>query len=79
MPHQIANFADERMTRQEAAAYLGVSVQFLEVDVRSGRHGVPYVKVGRKVFYRRSALDQWLASCAVNPGAQAEGIPHVAG
>ena len=67
MPAYSSNFAAERMTRRQAASYLGVSIQFLEADVVSKRHCFPYFKIGRKVFYRRRDLDQWLAKCAVNP------------
>jgi len=56
------NFADERMLRPQAALYLGVSSQFLEGDVVSNRHKIPYIKVGRKVYYLKSDLDTWIKS-----------------
>ncbi len=56
------NFPDERMLRAQAASYLGVSSQFLEGDVVSNRHKIPYIKVGRKVFYLKSDLDAWVKS-----------------
>jgi excisionase family DNA binding protein len=56
------NFATERRSRKEAADYMGVSVEFLEVDVTNKRHKIPYIKVGTKVFYLKSDLDAWLLS-----------------
>jgi excisionase family DNA binding protein len=56
------NFANERRSRKEAAEYLGVSIEFLEVDVTNKRHKIPYIKVGTKVFYLKSDLDTWLMS-----------------
>lgn len=50
------------MDTRQAAAYLGVSAQFLE----GSRHyedgkGPAFHKVGRLVRYRREDLDSWLA------------------
>lgn len=60
--HPKFDFQSERMTRIQAADYIGTSVEFLEVDVVIKRHGIPYVKVGRKVFYLKSDLDSWILS-----------------
>jgi excisionase family DNA binding protein len=65
------NFADERLSRAEAAAYLGVSIPFLELDAVDHRHGVPFYKIGRKCFYRRSELDAWIAARRVSHEAVA--------
>lgn len=56
------NFADERLNRPQAAKYLGVSVGFLEQDAIHRRHGVPVVRVGGRVYYIRSELNEWLFS-----------------
>ena len=56
------NFPNERLQRSEAALYLGVSTQFLECDVVTNRHKVPYIKIGRKVYYLKSDLDAWIKS-----------------
>jgi hypothetical protein len=56
------NFAGERMSRSEAATYLGMSIEFLEVDAFRHKHGIPYIKLGRKVFYIKSDLDNWILS-----------------
>ncbi|MFY7119611.1 MULTISPECIES: helix-turn-helix domain-containing protein [Enterobacter cloacae complex] len=52
----------ERLTRAEAAAYLGVNTQTLANWAHTGKVGIPHHKVGRKVIYMRSDLDSYLAS-----------------
>ncbi len=43
-----------------AAAYIGVSENTLSVWRCVGRYAIPFVKVGRLVKYRKSALDAFL-------------------
>ncbi len=45
----------------ETAAYLGVSKDTLSVWRCVGRYNIPFIKVGRLVKYRKSALDEFLA------------------
>lgn len=53
----------ERMTRRQAADYLGVSKSFLAQDAMTGRHGVPFYKIGaRMVWYVRGELDAWMTA-----------------
>lgn len=52
----------DRLTRREAAEYLGVSLSLLAQDATSRRHGVPFYKAGRMVWYVRSELDAWTAA-----------------
>ncbi|HIF6257351.1 helix-turn-helix domain-containing protein [Enterobacter asburiae] len=52
----------ERLTRAEAAAYLGVNTQTLANWAHTGKVGIPHHKVGRKVIYMKSDLDSYLAS-----------------
>lgn len=49
----------------QAAEYLGVTPRTLEVWRCTKRYSIPYVKVGRLVRYRQSALDAFLASRTV--------------
>lgn len=53
---------DPLLTPAEASEYLGVSVDTLSVWRCVGRYGIPYVKIGRLVKYRRSALDTFINS-----------------
>lgn len=59
-------FNHDRLSRREAAEYLGLQVSTLAADVTTKRLGVPYVKLGSRVFYRRSELDQFIENCKVN-------------
>lgn len=50
------------LTREQAAAYLGLSPQTLSNWASTGRGGIPYVRVSaRAVRYRQGDLDAWLA------------------
>lgn len=50
------------LTREEAANFLGLSTQTLATWACCKRYGLPYLKIGRKVAYRRADLEKWLAS-----------------
>lgn len=54
------SFPDDRLTRDEAAEYLGVKASTLTVWASTGRYNLPFIKVGRRVYYRRADLDAWL-------------------
>lgn len=51
---------DPLLTPPEAAAYIGVTENTLSVWRCVGRYNIPFVKVGRLVKYRKSALDAFL-------------------
>lgn len=51
---------DPLLTPPEAAAYLGVTENTLSVWRCVGRYNIQFVKVGRLVKYRKSALDAFL-------------------
>ena len=57
---------DRKMTRQEAAEYLRVSVQLLAEDVCTKRYKVPFTKIGRRCIYSRDQLDQWMRANSTN-------------
>lgn len=46
----------------EAALFLGVSVATLAVWRSTGRHALPFIKVGRSVRYDQAVLSAWLES-----------------
>lgn len=56
----------------EAAEVLGVKVQTLSCWRWSGRHGLPFLKVGAAVKYRRSDLEKWLAGRSFTSTDQAD-------
>lgn len=55
--------SDERtvLPTEHAAAYLGLSPKTLET-LRTRGGGPPFLKLGRRVAYRKSDLDTWLAA-----------------
>ena len=64
--------ADQKLTRIGAAKYLGVSPSFLAVDVVNRRHGIPFIKIGRRCVYSRKMLDAYIAAHTVgnNPATK---------
>ena len=56
----------ELLDNEPAAEYLGVQPHTLEIWRCTGRYRIPYIKVGRRVKYRRADLDAWLDSRTVN-------------
>jgi excisionase family DNA binding protein len=55
----------EYMTTKQAAEYLGVSYQYLEIGRHRHRHGPPYIAMGGKgtaVRYKKSDLDEWMTN-----------------
>ena len=67
MPAQVmmAPSAPELLDTEPAANYLGLKGHTLEVWRVTGRYGLPYVRVGRRVKYKRSDLDRFLAARTV--------------
>ncbi|EKO3371311.1 helix-turn-helix domain-containing protein [Vibrio fluvialis] len=64
-----------RFNRKQAAVYLGLSEGTLAVWASTGRYQLPFVKVGRKVFYRQSDLDAFVESNVLTQTRQ--GATHV--
>ena len=58
------------MSREAAAAYLGIKPHTLAVWACTKRYGLSYVRVGRRVYYRQSTLDGWLSHRTVNLAPQ---------
>jgi len=50
----------------EAADYLQLRVNTLEIWRSTGRYGLPYIRVGRSIRYRRSDLDEFLRARTVS-------------
>lgn len=56
------SFPQDRLSNKEAANYLGIKSETLDVWRSAGRYALPFIKVGRRVFYRKSTLDAFIAS-----------------
>ena len=52
----------EILSNDDAAKYIGVTPRTLEVWRCTKRYQIPFIKVGRLVKYRKSALDAFLDS-----------------
>ena len=64
------DFRRERMTRRDAAEYLGLSESSLAQFARTGAHAIPFVRLGRKIYYVRCQLDRWLAARGAMPSVE---------
>lgn len=59
-PDKFTQVSDPLYDTAEAADYIGVKENTLTVWRCIGRYGIEYIKVGRLVKYRKSALDAFL-------------------
>lgn len=57
-----AQSVDKLFNTSEAAQYIGVTEKTLAVWRCVGRYNISFIKVGRLVKYRKSALDAFLDS-----------------
>ena len=57
--------ADRLLTRDEAAAFLGLKPQTLAAWASARRYDLPYMRVGSRARYRRSDLQMFLRSRTV--------------
>lgn len=48
------------MTNQEAATYLGTTVDSLNSMRCSGRIVIPFVRLGSRIRFRKKDLDAWI-------------------
>lgn len=58
----MTTLTEERLDTVQAAKYLGMSRGTLAVWRAEKRYKLPYIKIGGRVFYRKSALDEWINS-----------------
>jgi hypothetical protein len=61
------------MTPKAAAAYIKIEASTLAMWRSTKRYALPYVKVGRLVFYRKVHLDAFLAARTVNSSGDLQG------
>ena len=58
---KVCRFPSELLSREEAAVYLGVSIQTLAIWKSTGRYSIPVVKIGRLARYRKLDLDAFIS------------------
>lgn len=61
---------DELLNQSKAAKILGTTEKFLEAR-RTRGGGIPFIRVGRLVRYRKSDVDAWLESRRVHSTSEA--------
>jgi predicted DNA-binding transcriptional regulator AlpA len=59
------NLKTPLLTRGQAAEYLCISPSTLAVWVTTKRYDLPYVKIGGRVFYTQSDLDEFIARSTI--------------
>jgi len=52
------------LTEKELQKEYGINARTLQRE-RTVNSGIPYHKIGRRVFYRRSDIEEFLATCKV--------------
>lgn len=57
---QLINCGKATLNPAEAAELLGVNAHTLAVWRSTSRYDLPYIKIGRKIRYRVSDLENWL-------------------
>ena len=62
---------DEMITPKEAAATLGMAVVTLAKQRAEGR-GLPYIRFGRKIMYCKSAIENHLRGCVIEPSTNSK-------
>lgn len=50
----------DKLTREETAALVEVSPKTLAKWASTGRHNLPYYRTGKRVFYLRSEVEEWM-------------------
>ena len=66
MSTAVLSSPSELLSRDEAAAFLGIKSQTLSVWACTKRYRLPYVKIGSRVKYRRADLEAFLDRRTVN-------------
>lgn len=57
--------ADSLLSTRQAAEYLGLKPKTLIKDRYARQIGIPFVKMGKSVRYRRADLEKLVADCVV--------------
>lgn len=66
----VARLVCPTLDSEQSAEYIGVTAGTLNVWRCTKRYPLPYIKVGRKVRYRLSDLDAFLASRTIGESAE---------
>jgi excisionase family DNA binding protein len=69
MPDTLAN-PNELLNREQTAELIGVAASTLDQWRCYRRHGLPFIRVGRLIRYKRSQIEAWLKSRTDDGGQQ---------
>jgi excisionase family DNA binding protein len=73
-PYPVTSMRTRMLTTGDAAAYLGLSVSYLN-KMRISGGGPVFLKLSRAVRYRQEDLDAWTASRRYNSTSAIPGTP----
>jgi len=59
----------ELLSRKQAAEYLNTTPGTLNYWASTGKHNLPYYRMGTKAVYKRAELDAWLEERKVGGAA----------
>ena len=62
---ELQRFESDLLSREQAAAYLGIAVHTLAIWKSAQRYDLPVVKIGRLAKYKRSDLDAFIRNRTV--------------
>lgn len=62
---RIKSATSELLHTEQAAAFLGLSEKTLNNDRCTRKIGIPFVKIGRSIKYRRSDLEKFISDRVV--------------
>lgn len=66
MPTTSTTNPDPLLSTDASEQYTGTS-KYTLAYLRQKHEGPVYIKRGRRIFYRKSALDEWLRSLEIDP------------
>lgn len=69
--HTVTPSSRELLDENQAATLLNLKRGTLAVWRSTGRYKLPFIKVGRRVLYRRADIEEWLSSRTRTNGATA--------
>ena len=67
-----ANLSSPLLDENQAAEVLGLKPGTLSVWRCTGRHGLPFIRVGRRIRYKLADLEAWLYTRTVESTGQAD-------
>jgi hypothetical protein len=67
------NIFEDRLTPSETAAILGIKSETLSVWRCTRRYALPFVKIGKKVFYRGADIQKFIESRTIGVNTDSSG------